>query len=143
MDENRLKRVAQALKKLARGGELEGSLMGQGLSVRDLSGLLDLLSEDLHMVGILSMDEPSTFRGDRVFSLWEKSILSKEVRHFLLSALYTKVITPAELEQALALAFTQFDSFVDMEDIFGLLQNVIEDQERVTLFISSELGYKH
>lgn len=143
MNDDRLKRIALALQKLVKDNEPAENLGTQGLSVMDLASLLEILTEELQMVGVLTMDDSRISHGDRVFSRWEQVILPVEVRHFLLSALHYKAITSAELEHALALAFTQFTSYVDVEEMYDLLKSVVEDEGRGALFTTLEHEYSH
>lgn len=93
-------------------------------------------------VPILTLDDlnPST---SRVFSLWEQTFISQEARSFLLVALYTKTITSYELEQALALLYTQLQDFADMAEIRGILENVVENPNRNAMLAQLDFDYVH
>ena len=65
-----------------------------------------------------------------MFNLWEQAFITKEAREFLLSALHTKAIFPSEMEQALALLFAQAPEIADVEEVRGILENIVEDPGR-------------
>lgn len=134
MSDDKLKRVALALKRLGQEKDLEETL------VLDLTGLLEILALDLQFDSVPMLESG---KNGRVFSLWEQTILSADARNFLLSALYTEVITPLELEQALTLAFTQLEDYAGVEEMCGFLESVVQDHKRVSLFTNHNLEYVH
>ncbi len=111
--------------------QLEELLVSLGLSGEDLLHFLESLAQDLH-VSILTLDDVDETK-TRVFNLWEKVCLSTETREFLLSALRAEVIIPSEMEQALAVLFATSAGFADVEEICGILENVVEDPRRLAV----------
>ena len=128
MSENKIKRMAMALKMLNPDDEFEKILMSLGLSSQDFMGFLESLALDFQ-VSILTLDDVDNNK-TRVFNLWEQAFLSREAREFLLSALYTEAIVPSEMEQALAVLFAQAQGYADVEDVRGILESIVEDPER-------------
>ena len=131
MDEDRLKRMAMALKMLKPDDQIEELLMNVGLSGRDLLRFLEALASDFQ-VSILTLDDVDDTK-TRVFNLWEQAFLSKEAREFLLSALHSEVIIPSEMEQALAVLFATSPGFADVEEICGILESIVEDPKRIAV----------
>lgn len=143
MSENKLKRLVEVLKRLAQEDSSQSSLSDLVLAPQDLASLLGLLDQEPDLVGIISTGDLNWESASRIFGLWEQVFLSVDAQHFLLSALYTKSITPAELEQALALAYTQWSEYSGVDEICGILQTVVNDQARSALFQPSNLEYRH
>lgn len=131
MDENRLKRMAMALKMLNPDDQFEELLQSLGLSGHDLLRFLESLALDLQ-VSILTLDDVDDTK-TRVFNLWEQAFLSGEAREFLLSALHNEVIIPSEMEQALAVLFATSPGFADVEEICGILESIVEDPKRMAV----------
>lgn len=132
MSENRLKRVAMALKVLNPDDDFAEILTNLGLSAQDLMSFLESLALDFQ-VSILTLEEVDKTKV-RVFSHWERAYLSQEAREFLLSAVHTKTIVPAEMEHALAILFATAPEMVDVEDICGILANIVADPNRTAVF---------
>ncbi|MDI9485796.1 MAG: hypothetical protein QM372_10065 [Bacillota bacterium] len=128
MSENKLKRKAKALKKLEPSDKFADILLSLGLSAQDFMDFLESLALDFQ-VSILTVDEVDDSK-TRVFNLWEQAFITKEAREFLLSALHTKAIFPSEMEQALALLFAQAPEIADVEEVRGILENIVEDPGR-------------
>lgn len=141
VNENKLRRIAMALRMLHRGDDFEGMLLDLGLSAQDFMGFLESLALDFQ-VSILTLEEVDRTKS-RVFSLWEQAFLSRDAREFLLSALHTQAITPIELEQALAVLFAQSQGFADVEDIRGILESIVQDPGRVAVLAPLGLDYIH
>ncbi|MCK9525724.1 MAG: DUF494 family protein [Limnochordia bacterium] len=141
MSDSKLKRMAIALKVLNPDDDFEEILTNLGLSTQDVMGFLESLALDFQ-VSILTfaeVDETKT----RVFSPWEQAFLTKEARDFLLSALYTEAIAPSEMEQALAVLFATSPEFADVEEICGILENIVEDPSRVAVLGYSDQRFNH
>jgi uncharacterized protein Smg (DUF494 family) len=123
--------MAMALKVLNPDDEFEEILMNLGLSAQDFMSFLESLALDFQ-VSILTLDDVDETK-TRVFSLWERAFMSKETRDFLLSALHNEVLAPAEMEQVLAVLFATAPGFIDMEELYGILENVVEDPDRIAV----------
>ena len=141
MSDNRLKRMAMALKVLNPEDDFEEILTNLGLSTQDFLGFLESLSLDFQ-ISILTLEEVDKTK-TRVFSRWEQAFLTKEARDFLLSALDTKAIVPSEMEQALAILFATSPEFADVEEVCGVLENIVEDPGRVAVLGSFNEKYIH
>ncbi|NLL41970.1 MAG: DUF494 family protein [Firmicutes bacterium] len=128
MDENKLKRMAKALKKHNPNDKFADILLNLGLSAQDFLDFLESLDLDFQ-ASILTIDDVDDSK-TRVFNLWEQAFITQEARQFLLSALHTGAISPSEMEHALAVLFAQTPGFVDVEEIRGILENVVEDPGR-------------
>lgn len=132
MSDNRLKRMAMALKVLNPSDDFEEILTNLGLSAEDLVGFLESLALDFQ-VSILTFEEIDKTK-TRIFSRWEQAFLSKDARDFLLSALDTNAIVRSEMEHALAVLFATSPGFADVEEICGILANIVEDPNRMAVF---------
>lgn len=131
LKDDKLRQLVRVLQQLLGVEELE----------HNFTNLLERLTLDsqVPIVTLDGLDGEKT----RVFSLWEQTFLAREARDFLLAALYRKAITPAELEETLALLFTQVQGFADFEEVCAVLESVVEDPERGALLTSFELEYPH
>ncbi len=141
MSENKLKRMAMALKLLNPADEFEEILLDLGLSTQDFIRFLESLALDFQ-VSILTLQDVDHTK-TRVFSMWEQAFLSRDAREFLLSALHTEAITHAELEQALAVFFAQSPGLADVDDMRGILENLIQDPSRIVLMGPRNLDHIH
>lgn len=142
MSTSKLRQFALAMKMLTQRDNLRDALLELGLSPRELQSVLEaILAEQQELE--LTTFEPSTTVSGRVFSPWERLILSTEAQSFLLSALHTEVITPSELEQTLAALMTQTTGFVGVEEVCTLLEDVVQDDLRIAVLMSSEWEYLH
>jgi uncharacterized protein Smg (DUF494 family) len=133
--------MAMALKVLNPEDDFEEILTNLGLSTQDFLGFLESLSLDFQ-ISILTLEEVDKTK-TRVFSRWEQAFLTKEARDFLLSALDTKAIAPSEMEQALAILFATSPEFADVEEVCGVLENIVEDPGRVAVLGSFNEKYIH
>jgi hypothetical protein len=141
VNDNKLKRMAMAIKMLNSDDTLEELLTSLGLSSEDLLGYLESLASDFQ-VSILTFEGLDATK-TRVFSLWEQAYLSGEAREFLLSALHSQTITPMELEQSLAVLFAQSEGLTDVDEVRGVLESVVEDPNRMAMLGLLDLDYVH
>lgn len=130
LKENMLKRLRQMLEMLSTGDE-----------VFDLKDFFQHFATDFQ-VPILTLDDLN-YSTSRVFSLWEQAFISQEARTFLLVALHTKTITSAELEETLALLFTQLQGFADLQQVRGILGSVVEEPNRNAMLALLDIDYVH
>lgn len=131
MKEDKLRQLVRVLQQL---------LGGQGFE-QNFTNILEHLALD-SQVPIVTLDRLDG-GNSRVFSLWEQTFLTQEARDFLLGALYRKAITPGELEETLALLFTQIQGFADFEEVCAVLESVVDDPHRSVLLASYDLEYIH
>ena len=141
VSDNKLKRMAMAVKILNPDDEFEEFLTNLGLSTEDFMDFLESLALDFQ-VSILTF-EGLDYTKTRVFSLWEQAYLSGEPREFLLSALHSRAITPIELEQSLAVLFAQSQGLTDVDEVRGVLESVVEDPNRGAMLGLFDLDYTH
>ncbi|NMB00008.1 MAG: hypothetical protein GX971_00590 [Firmicutes bacterium] len=130
MDENKLKHLRQVLQMLSTEEEFE-----------NLREFFQHFASH-RQVPILTFDELGGGKS-RVFSLWEQAFIAQEARTFLLTALYTGAITSFELEQTLALLYTQLQGFADLEKVLDILETVVEDLDRNAMFALYAFDYIH
>ncbi len=142
MSTNKLRQLALAIKMLTQRDNLNEALMDLGLSPQELKDLLEVVLEQGEVHELIIYEPKSTVSG-RIFSPWERLVLSIEAQRFLLSALHTKVITPSELEQTLALLVSQTHGFAGVEEVCSVLEDVIQDQLRMAVLTSSDLEHFH
>lgn len=140
MSENKLKYITAVLKLLDQKHDLQDTL---GLSAEDLSDFLELLLSELETIHHLTIHEPEIANSSRVFNLRERTILSPDAQSFILLALRAGVITPLELEQALALVFINSQGYAGIEEVSELLRSVVQDHKRAVLLTNSNLNYIH
>lgn len=134
MNESRLKQIALALKILNRNGNLKDSLINLELSPQELEAIIDLFSSKQIADYELPWDSFDKVRSNRIFNLWEKAFLSSEAQTFLLAALYSEVISPYEFETTLSQALMQLTAYVEVEDLYELLETTVEDRQIASLF---------
>lgn len=134
MNESRLKQLALALKMLNRNHNLKDSLLNLGLSPQEYDAIIDLFSSKQIADYELPWDSFDQTKSNRIFNLWEKAFLSSEAQVFLLTSLYSEVISPYEFETILSQAIMQLTAYVDVEDLYELLETTVEDQDRASLF---------
>lgn len=141
MSTNKLRQFALALKVLTQRDKLEDALVELGLSPQELTSILEVLRAEEHHE-LVTFDLNSTVSG-RIFSPWEKLFLSQDAQRFLLSALHTEVITPLELEQALAILGVQTAGFAGIEDVCTTLEDVVQDDLRMAVLLDAKWEYTH
>ena len=141
---NKPRQFALAIKMLTKKNNLREGIVDLGLSTQELKDLLETVLAEQEEFQELVMYEPNSTVSGRIFSPLERLVLSLEAQRFLLAALHTAVITPLELEQTLALLTAQTTTgFVEIEELLGILESVVQDQLRMAVLISSEWDYVH
>lgn len=142
MSTNKLRQFALAMKMLTQRDNLHDALLELGLSPRELQSVLEVILAEQQELELTTF-EPGTTVSGRVFSPWERLILSTEAQSLLLSALHTEVITPSELEETLATLITQTTGFVGIEEVCTVLEDVVQDDLRIAVLMSYEWEYLH